>query len=453
MNDSKKEHDRQETSSSPVNTDFMREQIKQRPINRKKLARRTLVTAALALLFGLVACLSFLILEPVLSNMLYPKEEAEPVVFPEETQAEEMSPEDMIADDSQIGESAAAGASLTAEQVEQEIRRALAARGGLDIADYQGMYAELKKAAQEAARGVVEVTGVTSDYDWFNDPYQSTGKTSGVIVADTGAELLVAVRGEKLEQAEEIRVKFCDGERAAAQIKAQDTVLGLAVLSVAAGDVPEATREQFDVATLGSSSAADLTGMPVIAIGAPAGTTGSISYGIVTSAAATLDITDADYKLLMTDMYGSKNASGVLVNLNGQVLGLLDMRYNGKDSANLLCAVGISELKDLIEELSNGQQKAYFGVHGTDVTEQVHEELGVPVGAYVTKIEMDSPAMAAGIQSGDVITRFAGKEIHSYGELIAALYESAPGRSVWVALQRTGPEAYSEMNVDVTLGP
>ena len=49
-------------------TDFMKETIKQRPLNRKKLIRKTIVTVAMAVIFGLVACLTFLLLEPVIST-------------------------------------------------------------------------------------------------------------------------------------------------------------------------------------------------------------------------------------------------------------------------------------------------------------------------------------------------------------------------------------------------
>ena len=76
--------------------DFMIEKIKARPINRKKLIRRTIITAAMAVLFGTVACVTFLILEPVISNQLYPEEEPQPVVFPEDQN--EMSPEEMLAE-------------------------------------------------------------------------------------------------------------------------------------------------------------------------------------------------------------------------------------------------------------------------------------------------------------------------------------------------------------------
>ena len=80
----------------PVQPDFLRETINQKPVNKKKLLRRTVTTVVMAVVFGLVACFTFLVLEPVISNRLYPEEEAEEVRFPEETVAEEMKPEDMI---------------------------------------------------------------------------------------------------------------------------------------------------------------------------------------------------------------------------------------------------------------------------------------------------------------------------------------------------------------------
>ena len=98
--------EKQKKDSAPENgmqkkdSDFITETIKQRPINKKKLLRRTLITAAMAVVFALVACLTFLLLEPVISNWLYPEEEPEPIEFPEEV--DEMLPEDMIVDDSEM---------------------------------------------------------------------------------------------------------------------------------------------------------------------------------------------------------------------------------------------------------------------------------------------------------------------------------------------------------------
>lgn len=220
----------EDPSANTVNTDFMREKIKQRPINRKKLLRRTVITAVLAALFGLIACISFLILEPVLNNMLYPKEETNVVTFPEESKAEEMNPEDMIADDSQIGDTTETAA-VSQDEIERQVKKILSQNENT-LSDYQAVYTELKKAAKEASKSMVTVTGVTSDYDWFNDPYQSTGKTSGVIVAQTDTNFLIAANTEELEDAEEIQVTFPAGTQVPAKMRAQDTVSGIAVLAV-----------------------------------------------------------------------------------------------------------------------------------------------------------------------------------------------------------------------------
>ena len=78
--------------------DFLIEKIKEKPVNKKKLIRRTIITVSMAVIFGMVACVTFLVLEPVISNWLYPKEEPQiqTVEFPEDK--EEMLPEEMLAE-------------------------------------------------------------------------------------------------------------------------------------------------------------------------------------------------------------------------------------------------------------------------------------------------------------------------------------------------------------------
>ena len=137
--------------------DFMQEKIKVRPVNKKKLLRRTVITASMAVVFGLVACLTFLVLEPLFSNWLYPEEEPQQVTFPEEE--DEMLPEDMLVDETPT-ESADEQLAETQEPVEWE----------LEVEDYQVLYDKLYMTAQENSKAIVTVTGVTSDLDWFNNP-------------------------------------------------------------------------------------------------------------------------------------------------------------------------------------------------------------------------------------------------------------------------------------------
>lgn len=433
-------------------TDFLREKIKQKPVNKKKLLRRTIITASMAVVFGIVACLTFLILEPVINNWLYPEEPLEEfpeleIQFPEEivTQEEEMSPEDMLTEE--MIEEETEPAELEDAQIEE-----LLAQVTFGLDDYQKVYDDLAKLTKNINRSLVTVTGVTSDVDWFNNPYENEAEASGVIVANNGRAMLILVSMDNIKNAEKILVTFCDNARAEVDLVQKDVYTGLAVLSVPLTSIERRTMEVINIASLGSSGTGDLPGTPVIALGSPTGTSGSVSYGIITSAGIAIDKVDAAYKMISTDIYGGRNATGVIVNLKGKVIGIIDNSYNSRDRENMISAYGISELKKTITKLSNNQARAYLGIHGTDVPQEANLESGIPLGAYVKEIEMDSPAMTAGIQSGDVIIKIGDTEITNYIGLLNVLYNTMPDDVIAVTLMRQGMDGFQEMKVEVTLG-
>lgn len=425
-------------------TDFMKETIKQRPLNRKKLIRRTLITAAMAVVFGLVACLTFLLLEPVISNKLYPEEEPSQVVLVEESEEDEILPEDMIVDESQMNTEPTTPPVLGDEQIAQVLSEMK-----LGVDDYSSLYNALSDVAKEVKRSMVTVVGITSDVDWFNNVYESEGAISGVIVADNGRELLILTNYNVIKDAEILKIRFCDGMEHEASLKKRDLNTGLAILSVSKESIKKSTLDMAIPAKLGSSAGSNLTGNPVIAIGQPMGVTDSLCYGFITSSGSLIDLPDSRYKLITTDIYGSTSATGVLANLRGQIIGIIDTTHNTSDTRNLIGAIGITDLKKVIECMSNDKNIPYFGLYGADVSAQINEELGVPYGAYIMEIDMDSPAMEAGIQSGDVIIGLGDTEINNYQELIGCMLDSKPEQTISVKLLRQGPEEYTEMELDV----
>lgn len=427
-------------------TDFMKETIKHRPLNRRKLVRRTLLTAAMAVIFGMVACFTFLLLEPVISNKLYPEEEPEMVEFIEETQEDEILPEDMIADDSQMQPEPTEPPALEDEQIAQVLSEMQ-----LGVEDYLSQFAGIREVAQEAKKSVVTVVGVTSDVGWLDNEYENEGATSGVVVADNRIELLILANVNSIEDAESLEVVFHDGEVYQASIMKKDNNTGLAVISIAKASMKSSTLEIAASASLGTSSSS-LAGVPVIALGRPMGTEGSLCYGNITSTGNAIRLPDSNYRFMTTDIYGSSNASGILINLRGQVIGFIDMSYNSADLKNLVSAIGISDIKRVVQSLSNDKDIAYFGVYGVDVTEEANQELEVPFGAYITEIDMDSPAMDAGIQSGDVIVQWNEAEIGSYQDLVNVLLQEEPEKTAAITLMRQGPEGYIEMDTTAVLG-
>ena len=432
------EHQKEPEKQELPKFDFMKEQIKERPLNKRKLLRRTAITVSMAVLFGLVACLTVLVLEPVFNNWLYPEAPAENITFPPE--GEEMLPEDMALDDEELEQ----------ESTEMQPPKQKEAVDELEV--YSRTYSRLQKLATEVSRSLVTVTGVTADRDWFDNMYESKGQTTGVIVANNGREYLVLAAAEPIQTVQTITVTFYDDSQAQAQVKMTDPISGLAILAIENKAVEDSTRDQIETAALGSSNYASLPGSPVIALGSPAGSSGSVIYGMATSSGNMLDTVDSGYKLITTDICGHREATGVLINLSGQIIGVIDQRYNDPEMENMISALGISELKDTIERMSNGNSQAYMGIHGIDVKKEANEELQVPFGAYVTEIEMDSPAMQAGIQSGDVIISLNGRTVEDFETYIRALSDSTPGSTVNVTLMRMNQEEYTSMSIQVSLG-
>ena len=430
--------------------DFLIEKIKERPINRKKLLRRTIITASMAVIFGLIACITFLVLEPVINNWLYPEEEPQIVVFPEDR--EEMSPEDMLAEnlptESPQPTPEEADVILKEEQIEEILSGVI-----LDKDNYRELYIAMSDYVSQMNRCMVTITAVTSNIDWFNNVQESRNQASGVIIANNGKELLVLADASSLRQAEKLILTFSNEVQAEAQIKQQDKYTNLAVLSVVLSELPaEMIEEDISLAILGKSNTKNLLGTPVIAMGSPMGTSNSIGYGMITSESTQVYAPDRNYRLLMTDIYGSQNAGGVLFNLQGEVIGMITSGKTGSDMKNQISAYGITELKKVIEKMSNGSSVAYMGISGLDVTKEANESQGVPYGAFVKEIAMDSPAMLTGIQRGDVITEMDGKKVTLFSDYSTILMQLDPGQTVELTVMRQSQNEYKEMKFSVELG-
>lgn len=337
-------------------SDFMKETIKQRPLNRKKLVRRTIITTAMAVIFGLVACVTFLLLEPVISNQLYPKEEPKQIVFVEETD-NEILPEDMLVDESEMQPETTQSPVLGDAQIEQVLSEMK-----LGIEDYLSLSGAVSEVARNVQNSVVKVVGITSDRDWFDNEYKSEDVISGVVIADNGKELLILAGIKSILNAESLEIVFVNGDSYDAVIKEEDYNTGLAVLSITKSMIQKETLELAVPISMGTSSNINLPGNPVIAVGSPMGTENSISMGMVTTSSSLINLPDSTYRQIGTDIYGSTTASGILVNLRGQLIGIIDMSYNSSDMKNLISGIGISELKRLIECLSNDNEIAYLGI-------------------------------------------------------------------------------------------
>jgi len=423
---------------------FINEKIKEKPLNKKRLLFRMAFCVGMAVVFGLVAALVFTYFQPKFQQMMYPEQKPTVTIPKDEMMAAETTEE---TDDTEEPEPE----TETEQETEPEIEQPAAEqpeKWELELADFQALQNKLYAVGKEVNKSIVTVTGVRSDTDWFKNPYESKGQASGIIVAENGSELLILTERKVIADVEEIYVTFIDDFQVEASMKKYDGNTGIAILSVPIQNVDEATMEAVQVAVLGNSFTTT-QGTVAIAVGSPLGTNYSILTGNITSTTNSISTVDSNYTVFTTDIVGSSSGSGAIVNLNGEIIGLVMQDYSSAGDENTLTAIAISEIKTVIEMLSNGKDIPYIGLELTTVTNDIAREYDMPKGAYIKEVEMDSPAMAAGLQSGDVITKVDGENIFNVDGYESRLLSLAPGDMVEITIERQGAEGYTEITCEV----
>ncbi len=410
---------------------FIREQRKEKPVNRKRLFHRTLETVFLAVVFAVVGCLVFVLLKPRLEQYFTP-EESPQVSFTEPEEPE-------------------LPAVTEPEEPEEPDTVIIEKNTQMSLPQYQQLQNQLYEVGREADKFIVAVTNVKNDTDIFNTSYESKGIGSGVIIADTGEQLLILTEKKTIQGASSIRVTFTDGETVRAKLQQYDGNTGIAVLCVESEDIPKETKEKIAVAVLGSSVNI-VQGQMVLAVGSPTGTIRSILTGNITSNRNSISTMDCNYTVFTTDMVGSGTASGVLINISGEIVGFILQDYNMQKEQTTLAAVSISDLKGVIELLSNDKPVPYLGMKISTVTDEIAEDYNMPKGIYVREVALDSPAMAAGFQSGDVITEINGNIITAAEDYEKLLRSLEVDEVIHISYKRQGAEEYITLESDARVG-
>lgn len=409
---------------------FMNEKIKDKPFYKKKWVQIIAGTMMLAVLFGVISGVVFVKMHSWMESK-QEQEAIKDIEIPEDTQ-EAVSQQE-----------------VTVPEEAQTPPETIVVENEITLEDYGVLFAQLRGLTKEAKRSVVTVTAVSNDVDWFNEAYQSRGQSTGMIIGDNGVELLILTKYATVEACDGINVTFVDDTVAASTLKKYDVTTGLAVISVNLSDISEETGKKIAKAALGNSVRLE-AGTPILAIGRADGSEDSLKVGTLTSANNSQSVIDAEYTILATDMVKNAGADGVLVNLKGEVIGIIQEQYLADNMQNVLSAYAISDIKSLLEHLSNNQDVTYLGVKGVSVTAEA-QSTGVPSGVYVTEVEMDSPAMRGGIQSGDVIQAINGQRVSTMTELSDVLQRLSNKQNITLEGRRLTKDGYKKTNYQTSL--
>lgn len=321
----------------------------------------------------------------------------------------------------------------------------------MTLDDFQMLQNKLYLIGNRVNRSVVTVTGVREGMDIFESPYEASGQASGLIIGNNGRELLVLTEYEVIREVKSVRITFIDNQTLEAEIKKYDANTGIAILKVPVEKISKDTINQIDVAVLGNSLQTR-QGKMVVALGSPLGTSYSILTGNITSVTNTITTQDHNYTVFTTNIVTNERGNGVLVNTDGEVIGLFLKSASFKMEQNTLTAVSVSELKGVIEMLSNGQNIPYIGIKGSTVTDAVSREYDIPKGVYIKEAVMDSPAMTAGLQNGDVIVEMDGQKIATMEDYQQKLLGLKKGSEVKITVNRQGTKEYKKYTCKVEVG-
>ena len=315
--------------------------------------------------------------------------------------------------------------------------------------DYLQMYESIRTVAAEVSDAFVTVEAIEQGVDWFQEVYEKRTRTTGLVLGNDGVDLLILVGTEQFSGATSIEVAF--GETViAGSIYSMDRDYGLAVIAVPLTEIPEETLEQVELGLLAEEKDI-VTGTPVIALGAPNGYENSMEFGMITSLGGTVSVTDGEVSYFTTNISEYPQGYGFVVNLEGEILGMITHTHKENTADGIFSAVALHSIRGVIVKLLNNAERAYFGIRGQDLPDNLAKEQELETGVYVKEVENASPALGAGIKAGDIIVAVSGKPIEGIRGFSDVILECSTREIVQVKLMRKAEDGLREMTVEVTL--
>ena len=421
MDEQKRQQEESEMNETPEYS-FLQEVIKDEVGGTGKRKKRILRKIGVGIFIGLVACFTFSVFKPWVESRI--SGNPDEVTIPRDTK----------------------------QTAENEADRSGKDGNGQKKDNYSKSVKSLSDVAKKGKRSVVSLlvlTGATIGNKEFVSESQSV---SGVLIADNGQELLILGPTMEVGETQQIQATFCDGKKYQVTEKKSDANLELTIYAVKESQLEEKTAKSIRLAALGSSYEVK-KGDTTVLLGMLFGQGDAVGYGVLRSSTEKAERADGTYHILGAELAGFTGGSGIMFNRQEEVIGII-CDVAGEDAKEeLMHAYAISDIKDVMQFLANGESVPYIGIHATDVSENIAEDRRIPRGIYVDKVEADSPAMRAGIQSGDVLTAIGGTDIENFEQYHELLMEEKEGTHLWIKGYRRGAkDQYVAVHFNATVG-
>lgn len=421
MDEQKRQQEESEMNETPEYS-FLQEVIKDEVGGTGKRKKRILRKIGVGIFIGLVACFTFSVIKPWVESRM--SGDPDEVTIPRDTK----------------------------QTAENEADRSGKDGNGQKKDNYSKSVKSLSDVAKKGKRSVVSLlvlTGATIGNKEFVSESQSV---SGVLIADNGQELLILGPTMEVGETQQIQATFCDGKKYQVTEKKSDANLELTIYAVKESQLEEKTAKSIRLAALGSSYEVK-KGDTTVLLGMLFGQGDAVGYGVLRSSTEKAERADGTYHILGAELAGFTGGSGIMFNRQGEVIGIICDAAGEDAKEELMHAYAISDIKDVMQFLANGEGVPYIGIHATDVSENIAEDRRIPRGIYVDKVEADSPAMRAGIQSGDVLTAIGGTDIENFEQYHELLMEEKEGTHLLIKGYRRGAkDQYVAVHFNATVG-
>lgn len=260
------------------------------------------------------------------------------------------------------------------------------------------------------------------------------GMGSGVVYRPDG---LIVTNEHVVSGAREVTVALADGNRLPGRVRASDPATDLAVVEVPRHDLP-APRFADQLPRQGELAAA---------IGTPLGFENTVTSGVISGLGRELPGAASSGNRALVDLIQTDapispgNSGGALLDARGRVIGINEAYLPPKSGAvSIGFAIPSTTVTSIVDQLlaDGTAEHPYLGVSLAPLTDSLRRSLHTRVdrGAVVLEVGPGSPASEAGIQHGDIITRFADQDIAAVENVLGALRGVRPGQAVPITVQR-----------------
>ena len=423
---------RSDKKPSSENYSFIKETIKERPTDRKSPVKKFLTAAVCGVIFGGCAVGTVALFLPGVIETIEDSTDhhTEVTLVPAVTEVPAGRKEQ---EQTETGEGMANTKVSGQNEAQSSTAEDIAVK---DMVADDAWAEQVRNVAEVPRKALVRILALGNDADLLDDSFLKYGEEEGFVFLKNDEAFYIMTYSDNMNDAGKFQVTFSNGDMADAQLCKKDVRTGFYVFRVPFTELNDSTKDEISEAVLATEDNMEQMD-DVIAIGSPTGDYDSLVSGMVTSVTGSMKIADEEYGMLTTNMVGSEDGGGILLNMSGEVVGIICSQEN--ENSSVIRAVEAAQLRPLLEGMANGEDICYIGIQGTTISKYQSENLDIPRGVYVDAVEEDSPAMTAGVQNADIVHALNGEEISSMKEYSAILQSLVKGSRVKLEVYRKNP--------------